>query len=102
LVPRVLNRVSHRFVNAMLWKAFRAQTNQARAKFRLSPRRSVWTGVPMLYGVSPTLLPPPADWPANVRLCGQWLASSPGWVPPRSLPTFSRWEKLRFTSASAA
>jgi sterol 3beta-glucosyltransferase len=53
LVPRLLNRVSHRFVNAMLWKAFRAKTNEARAKFRLPRRRSVWTGVPMLYGVSP-------------------------------------------------
>jgi hypothetical protein len=30
-VPRLLNRVSHGFVNAMLWKAFRDKTNAARA-----------------------------------------------------------------------
>jgi hypothetical protein len=37
-VPRLLNRASHRFVNAMLWKAFRDKTNAARAMFKLPPR----------------------------------------------------------------
>jgi sterol 3beta-glucosyltransferase len=87
-VPRSLFRVSHRFVNAMLWKAFRARTNAARARFKLPPRRSVWKDVPMVYGVSPSLLPTPADWPADVLLCGQWLAPRPSWMPPPSLATF--------------
>ena len=72
----------------MLWKAFRGKTNAARAMFKLPPRRSVWTGVPMVYGVSPNLLPTPADWPANVHLCGQWLARSPAWMPPPALANF--------------
>ena len=42
----------------------------------------------MVYGVSPNLLPTPADWPANVHLCGQWLAPSPAWMPPPALANF--------------
>lgn len=87
-VPRLLHRASHRFVNAMLWKAFRDRTNAARAVFDLPPRNAVWTGHPMVYGISPSLLPPPPDWPANARLCGQWLAPSPDWTPPPALADF--------------
>lgn len=87
-VPRLIHRASHRFVNAMLWKAFRDMTNAARAVFDLPPRNAVWTGHPMVYGISPSLLPPPADWPANARLCGQWLAPSPAWTPPPALADF--------------
>ncbi len=67
-VPRLLNRTSHVLVNKMLWKAFRAKTNAARASFKLPPRGAVWTDVPMVYGISPNLLPAPADWPADVHL----------------------------------
>jgi sterol 3beta-glucosyltransferase len=42
----------------------------------------------MIYGVSPSLVPAPADWPANARLCGQWLAPKPGPTPPPGLATF--------------
>jgi UDP:flavonoid glycosyltransferase YjiC (YdhE family) len=87
-VPRLLNRTSHSFVNAMLWRAFRDKTNAARAKFKMPPRQTVWTGLPMVYGVSPSLLPTPADWPANVHLCGQWLAPIPDWMPPPELAAF--------------
>jgi UDP:flavonoid glycosyltransferase YjiC (YdhE family) len=87
-VPRLLNRASHRFVNAMLWKAFRAKTNAARALFKLPPRKALWTAQPMVYGVSPSLLPAPADWPADAHLCGQWLAPSPAWTPPPALADF--------------
>ena len=53
------------------------------------PRHRLWTGHPMLYGVSPALLPPPADWPANARLCGQWLEPADGaWSPPAELEDF--------------
>jgi UDP:flavonoid glycosyltransferase YjiC (YdhE family) len=87
-VPRMLNRASHGFVNAMLWKAFLDKTNAARAAFKLPPRKAVWKDHPMIYGVSPSLLSTPADWPANVRLCGQWLAPGTGWTPPPALANF--------------
>jgi len=87
-VPRLFNGASHGFVNAMLWRAFRDKTNAARAMFKLPPRKAVWTGHPMVYGVSPNLLPMPADWPANAHLSGQWLVRSPVWMPPPALANF--------------
>ncbi|GLQ98818.1 glycosyltransferase [Dyella mobilis] len=87
-VPRVLNRSSQRFVNAMLWKAFRDKTNAARATFKLPPRKAVWTEQPMVYGISPQLLPAIADWPANAHLCGQWQTPSHSWEPPAALANF--------------
>ncbi len=87
-VPRLLNRASHGFVNDMLWKAFRDKTNAARALFKLPPRQAVWTGQPMVYGISPNLVPAPGDWPANAHLCGQWLAASSAWTPPPPLKNF--------------
>jgi sterol 3beta-glucosyltransferase len=87
-VPRLLNRASHGFVTGMLWRVFRDKTNAARAIFRLAPRKAVWTEQPMVYGVSPNLLPTPTDWPGNAHLCGQWLARSPTWMPPPALTNF--------------
>jgi UDP:flavonoid glycosyltransferase YjiC (YdhE family) len=88
-VPRFLNRASHRFVNAMLWRAFRKATNDARARVcGLPPRQRVWSDHPILYGVSPSLLPTPADWPTHTRMCGQWLPASLPWSPPRALQEF--------------
>jgi sterol 3beta-glucosyltransferase len=88
-VPAGLNRVSHRFVNGILWRAFRKAMNRARTRVcELPPRRSVWSGHPMLYGVSPSLLPRPADWPDNAYMCGQWVPASTPWEPPQPLKDF--------------
>lgn len=111
LVPGFLNRASHRFVNDMIWRAFRQATNAARVEVcALAPRKRNWTDHPMLYGVSRALLPRPADWSEYARVCGQWTmpvsseratdfslgagagAGSPGagadWTPPESLTAF--------------
>jgi sterol 3beta-glucosyltransferase len=56
--------------------------------FKLPPRKKVWTEQPMIYGVSPTLLPAPGDWPSNVHLCGQWLSGNSDWTPPPALENF--------------
>lgn len=89
-VPRFLRHASHRVVNAMLWRVLRGSTNAARAAVcGLPPRRQVWTEHPMLYGISPSLVPQPADWPAQARICGQWLAPHTGdWQPPPALSDF--------------
>jgi len=88
-VPRVLNRVSHELVNGMLWRAFRKATNAARVKVcGLAPRRKGWHSHPMLYGMSPSLLPRPGDWPDNAHVCGQWIPPSPDWSPPQTLSDF--------------
>jgi len=74
-VPARLNRASLVLTNQLFWLAFRKELNRARATvLALPPRRALWTEHPMLYGISPSLLPPPADWPAQAALCGQWVA----------------------------
>ncbi len=88
-IPRILNRFSHHFINGVLWRSFRKVTNEARARVcGLPPRKPLWVGHPMLYGVSPALLPRPADWPGNALMCGQWLPPTKQWTPPESLNEF--------------
>lgn len=88
-IPAALNRASHQALNRLLWHAFRKATNQARRTvLGLPPRRKPWTTHPMLYGVSPALVPEPRDWPAHTRLCGQWLAPADSWLPPAALQAF--------------
>ncbi|HKT95259.1 MAG TPA: glycosyltransferase [Paraburkholderia sp.] len=88
-VPRWLNHISHRLVNGMLWRAFRRATNTARARVcGLAPRAGVWTDHPMLYGISPNLLPRPHDWPTNATVCGQWRPPPGDWTPPAHLARF--------------
>jgi sterol 3beta-glucosyltransferase len=88
-VPRWLNRASHRLVNELLWQAFKKTTNAARADVcGLPARKHVWSDHPMLYGVSPSLLPRPRDWAANAFVCGQWSAATTHWMPPPALEAF--------------
>jgi sterol 3beta-glucosyltransferase len=87
-MPRWLNRFSYTLVAEMLWHAFRKSTNAARSEIGLPSGRKIWSGHPTLYGISPTLLPQPADWPGNVRMCGQWVRPVHDWDAPRSLEAF--------------
>jgi sterol 3beta-glucosyltransferase len=97
-VPGLLNRLSHTFVNNMIWRAFRDATNQARVKVcALAPRKRNWTDHPMLYGVSRVLLPRPIDWPEQSVVCGQWTMpmhaaaadrADADWTPPAALSAF--------------
>nr|WP_298718540.1 glycosyltransferase [uncultured Steroidobacter sp.] len=88
-LPRIFNRLSQRLINQLLWKAFRKATNEARERVcALPPRKSLWVGHPMLYGVSPSLLPRPDDWPSNALVCGQWLLPAKEWTPPARLSEF--------------
>ena len=88
-VPRFLNRLSHHLVIRALWREFRKAINGARAEIcSLPPRRKPWIDHPMLYGVSPSLLPKPADWPSNAYVCGQWVKPVGEWEAPQSLRNF--------------
>ncbi|MET0328136.1 MAG: glycosyltransferase [Luteimonas sp.] len=84
-LPRVLNRSSHAFVNTMVWRTFRATTNRGRLAIGLPPRRAVPMDHPVLYGISPALLPDIDDWPADAIVCGQWVAPAADWTPPPDL-----------------
>ncbi|WP_223957270.1 glycosyltransferase [Paraburkholderia sabiae] len=88
-IPTFLNYASQSLVNQMLWRAFREKTNAARAAVcGLPPRRELWTRHPMLYGISPSLIARPDDWPDNARMCGQWLPPTADWVAPQTLTDF--------------
>ena len=88
-VPRFLNRFSHHLVIQALWRELRKAINAARAQIcGLPPRRKPWIDHPMLYGVSPSLLPKPADWPSNAYVCGQWVKPVGEWEAPQSLRNF--------------
>lgn len=89
--PGLINVASHHVVNNLIWRAMRGACNDARKTVAgLAPRRRAWSAHPVLYGVSPTLLPPPPDWPARVRICGQWTPQAIGWSPPPDLARFLR------------
>ncbi|HWT35403.1 MAG TPA: glycosyltransferase, partial [Paraburkholderia sp.] len=88
-IPKCFNFASQSLVNQMLWRAFRKKTNAARASVcGLPPRRDLWTRHPMLYGISPSLIARPDDWPDNARICGQWVPPSASWVAPCALTDF--------------
>lgn len=90
LVPAFLNHASMRFTNQLVWISLRKALNRARGEvLGLPPRGQLWTGHPMLYGISPTLLPTPTDWPGNATLCGQWVPPlGRSYSPPASLQRF--------------
>ncbi|HJW54628.1 MAG TPA: glycosyltransferase [Burkholderiaceae bacterium] len=88
-VPAWLNRASLRLTNQLVWQAFKKTLNEARTTLPgLPPCRKLSTEHPMLYGISPTLLPQPADWPSHARLCGQWAAPAGDFSPPLELAGF--------------
>jgi UDP:flavonoid glycosyltransferase YjiC (YdhE family) len=45
--------------------------------------------MPVLYGFSPSVIPAPGDWKADIHVTGYWtLESSEEWAPPRELTNF--------------
>lgn len=87
--PRWANRASHRLFAGLAWASFRGNINRGRhAIFGQPPASSMWSGYPVLYGCSPTLLPRPADWPGEVELCGAWHGAGSAWRPPQALADF--------------
>lgn len=90
LVPAWLNRASLALTNKLLWLSFKKALNQARAAvLGLPPWTALPAGHPMLYGISPTLLPQPGDWPPSAVVCGQWLPPlDHGYTPPPALAEF--------------
>ncbi len=94
---RGYNFASHLLVELMFWSVLRREVNRARANVlglpevpRLSTfARNLRDNV-VLYGFSPAVLPPPADWPPQVRVTGYWFLdeTGAGKPPPAALTTF--------------
>jgi UDP:flavonoid glycosyltransferase YjiC (YdhE family) len=92
-----LNRVSHHLLRQIMWQGFQGADRFARKKVYglpaapfLGPYHSAWTqGLPTLYGFSPSVVPPPPDWDANIHVTGYWfLESADEWTPPPALLDF--------------
>jgi sterol 3beta-glucosyltransferase len=91
------NRLSHRLGRQAFWQPLRMAINKARRSvlgigksrfFGMAGRTSDST-TPLLYGYSPSLLPKPIEWPANVHVTGYWfLKEESTWQPPVELVRF--------------
>jgi len=88
-LPKLLNRASHRLVLAMMWRAFRGAINDARRDVaQQPPRRRQWFGYPILFGMSPTLVSRPPDWPARFMITGDWWFRAETYAPDGGLEGF--------------
>jgi UDP:flavonoid glycosyltransferase YjiC (YdhE family) len=91
------NRLSYQLARQMMWQAFRPADGLARREVLelpaapfLGPFRSDCVrNVPILYGYSPSVIPPPSDWDAGIHVTGYWF-SDPAidWSPPAALLEF--------------
>jgi sterol 3beta-glucosyltransferase len=92
-----LNRVSHQLFRQVMWQSFRAADKVARQKVLGLPPAPFWgpynaaaiRGMPVLYGYSPSVLPPPEDWGDSIHVTGYWfLDPERDWTPPPALVAF--------------
>ncbi|GIU93016.1 MAG: hypothetical protein KatS3mg011_1922 [Acidimicrobiia bacterium] len=88
-------RASHRLVQMAAWRVLAPDINRFRRclglpNFAWGPYRMLEERrIPHIYGFSPTLVPPPADWPPWVHVTGHW-APPPGDGLPEELEDFLR------------
>jgi sterol 3beta-glucosyltransferase len=89
-LPPLLNRASHRLVLSLMWRSFRGPLNAAQREVAgRPPRRREWNDYPVLFGVSPTLVPRPDDWTDRVAMTGYWFGPrDPNFVPDADLVAF--------------
>ncbi len=80
-----LNLISHRMTEQLFWQPLREEVNAWRVEdLGLDPipflgpyKRLSLEGRIQLAGLSPTLVPPPDDWPGTIRVTGAWHLDQP-------------------------
>ncbi|KAI5123707.1 hypothetical protein M0805_000302 [Coniferiporia weirii] len=91
------NYMSYVMFDQVFWRATAGQINRWRRNTlhlpstnldKLEPHK-----VPFLYNFSPTVVPPPLDWPEWIRVTGYWFlddadVSATKWSPPKDLVDF--------------
>ena len=91
-----VNRLSHEALRQAMWQGFRAADTLARTQVLGLPANPFWgpyqskrlNQYPVLYGFSPSVIAPPADW-GNAHVTGYWLLEPPSdWQPPAALEAF--------------
>jgi UDP:flavonoid glycosyltransferase YjiC (YdhE family) len=91
----VYNLLTHRIADLTGWQLFGKAINRWRqATLNLPPisYRSAADRIaqlPMLFGISPQVLPMPRDWPEHFHVTGYWFLPRPsGWTAPGDLVRF--------------
>lgn len=87
----LLNRASHVATEQLFWQPLRREVNRWRvaelglpAQAFHGPFRELRdAGEPQLCGFSPTLVPPPSDWPPSVHVTGAWFLEHAATLEPR-------------------
>jgi len=91
-----VNLFSYHIMRQIMWQGFRSTDKLVRKQLDL-PASSFWgpykrlqsQKFPVLYGYSPSLIPPAPDWDANTYVTGFWFLDEPSdWEPPQDLLDF--------------
>ncbi|TFL03583.1 hypothetical protein BDV98DRAFT_649078 [Pterulicium gracile] len=91
------NYMTYVMFDQVFWRATAAQINRWRRRTlhlestsldKMEPHK-----IPFLYNFSPSVVPPPLDWPEWIRVSGYWFlddadVSSEKWTPPDELVQF--------------
>lgn len=87
------NYITYVMFDNVFWKSVAGQVNRWRKKElglkatgldKMQPNK-----VPFLYNYSPTVVPPPLDYPDWIRITGYWfLSEGSDWTPPAELVDF--------------
>ena len=97
-LTHILSTAVFRFGGRLLYRRVRANRPDLPA-LAPWPFAGAAGAVPILFGFSPSVLPPPPDWPGYVAVTGYWHLPPPsGWAPPERLLEFLRAAPLRSTS----
>lgn len=92
-----VNRFSHHLVRQLMWQGYRGADSAARQQVLGLPPAPFFgpygspslSGQPVFCGVSPSVIPKPADWGKNVHMTGYWfLDAGDDWTPPPALADF--------------
>lgn len=91
-----VNRLSHHLFRQIMWQGSRKADGLARQQVLDLPTAPFWGDYnsvhlqrcPILYGLSPSVIPKPSDW-RNTHVTGYWfLDKAADWSPPRALLEF--------------
>jgi UDP:flavonoid glycosyltransferase YjiC (YdhE family) len=89
------NLSTYAVVDSIVWRLFRQQVDDwRRSALGLGPLSAPTSDpadwhVPAVYGFSPAVMPPPADWRRDVVVTGYWvLEPEADWQPPAVLGDF--------------
>ncbi len=96
-LPFGLNPLIYPLSLIPFWQLYRSPINAWRkSEFGLPPlgfldepiQRLQKTGMPFLYGISPSVLPKPKDWDAHLHMTGYWYLDQPDFEPSSQLVDF--------------